>query len=163
MSVYVNIICWYKIDSPKDLVLMIPILATLLPIIFFSLGIIDLLHNKLIFNKDGLLVTGQKFKGKIQYKEYIHYSEIVDIRIVCAHMDSKGHSIKIMGIASMRPHIFFEFKLQNGASKLLHIEIYSVRQRKKILEIINQMTNLNFLYSNLENVDQSMFKRKENK
>ena len=63
----------------------------------------------------------------------------------------------------MRPHIFFEFELRNETTKLIYIEIYSVRQRKKILEIINQMTNLNFSYSNLENVDQSMFRRKENK
>lgn len=59
--------------------------------------------------------------------------------------------------------MFFVFELRNEASKLIYIEIYSVRQRKKILEIINQMTNLNFSYSNLENVDQSMFRRKENK
>ncbi len=31
----------------------------------------------------------------------------------------------------MRPLIFFEFELQNETSKLIYIEIYVVRQRKK--------------------------------
>lgn len=153
--------CWNKFATPNDFVLMIPILATLFSIIMFSLGLIDLLPNKLIFNEDGLLVTGQKFKGKIQYKEYIHYSDIVDIRMVCAHIDSRGYTIKNRGIATMRPHMFFEFIMANNKSKFLHVEIYSIKQRKKILEIINQMTNLNFSYSKLEKLDQSIFRRKK--
>lgn len=153
--------CWNKFATPKDFVLMIPILATLFSIIMFSLGLIDLLHNKLIFNEDGLFVTGQKFKGKIQYKEYIHYGDIVDIRIVCAHIDSRGYTIKNRGIASMRPHVFFEFIMANNKSKFLHVGIYSIKQRNIILKNINQMTKQNFFYSNLEKLDQSIFRRKK--
>ena len=160
LSIYANLMCWYKIKTPNDIILMIPILATLFSMIMFSLGLIDLLPNKLIFNEDGLLVTGQKFKGKIQYKEYIHYSDIVDVRLICAHIDSRGYTIKNRGIASMRPHRFFECIIADKKSKFLHIEIYSIKQRKQILEIISQMTNQNFSYDKLEKLDQSIFRRK---
>lgn len=160
LSIYVNLMCWYKIKAPKDFILMIPILASLFSIIMFSLGLIDILPNKLIFNEEGLFVTGQKFKKKIQYKEYIQYSDIVDIKMVCAHINSRGYTIKISGIASMYPHVFFEFIMINKKSKFLHVDIYSIKQRKKILEIINKMTNLNFSYGKLEKLDQSIFRRK---
>ena len=100
------------------------------------------------------------WQGKIQYKEYIHYSDIVDVRLICAHIDSRGYTIKNTGIASMRPHVFFEFIIANKKSKFLHIEIYSIKQRKQILEIISQMTNQNFSYDKLEKLDQSIFRRK---
>ena len=43
--------------------------------------------------------------------------------------------------------IDFDSTIANKKSKFLHIEIYSIKQRKKILEIINQTTNKNFSYT----------------
>ena len=163
VSFYVAVLCLYKLFTLKAYVLIIPIMATLFSTILFGYIFICNISNKMILNNEKITITGQKIKGKIQHKEFISFSEIKNVKLICAHIDSKGQKLNNKGIASMRPHIFFEFELRNETSKLIYIEIYSVRQRKKILEIINQMTNLNFSYSNLENVDQSMFKRKENK
>ena len=140
---------------------MIPIICAIFPIIMFSIALVDLIHNKLIFYDDRLLVTGQKLNRGIQYKEIIYYSSIKDIRIICAHIDSRGKAIKNDGIISMRPHIYFEFILHDGTSKLVHIEIYSINQRKKILDIINRMAKLNFSYDHLKKIDLSMFKKKK--
>ena len=163
VSFYVAVLCLYKLFTLKAYVLIIPIMATLFSAILFGYIFICNISNKMTLNNEKITITGQKIKGKIQHKEFISFSEIKNVKLICAHIDSKGQKLNNKGIASMRPHIFFEFELRNETSKLIYIEIYSVRQRKKILEIINQMTNLNFSYSNLENVDQSMFRRKENK
>ena len=163
VSFYVALLCLYKLFTLKAYVLIIPIVATLFSTMLFGYIFICNISNKMILNNEGIAITGQKIKGKIQDKEFISFSEIKNIKLICAHIDSKGQKLNNKGIASMRPHIFFEFELRNETSKLIYIEIYSVRQRKKILKIINQMTNFNFSYSNLENVDQSMFRRKENK
>ena len=160
VSFYVAVLCLYKLFTLKAYVLIIPIVATLFSAILFGYIFICNISNKIILNSEKITITGQKIKGKIQHKEFISFSEVKNVKLICAHIDSKGQTLNVEGIASMRPHIFFEFELRNSTSKLIYIEIYSVRQRKKILEIINQMTNLNFSYSNLENVDQSMFRRK---
>ena len=163
VSFYVALLCLYKLFTLKAYVLIIPIVATLFSTMLFGYIFICNISNKMILNNEKIIITGQKIKGKIQHKEFISFSEIKNVKLICAHIDSKGQKLNNKGIASMRPHIFFEFELRNETSKLIYIEIYSVRQRKKILEIINQMTNLNFSYSNLEYFDQSMFRRKENK
>lgn len=163
VSFYVALLCLYKLFTLKAYILIIPIMATLFSAIFFGYIFICSISNKMILNNEKIIITGQKMKGKIQHKEFISFNEIKNVKLICAHVDSKGQILNIKGIASMRPHIFFDFELRNGTSKLIYIEIYSLRQRKKILEIINQMTNLNFSYSNLEKVDESMFRRKENK
>lgn len=163
VSFYVAVLCLYKLFTLKAYVLIIPIVAILFSAILFGYIFIGNISNKMILNNEGIVITGQKIKGKIQHKDFISFSRINNVKLICAHIDSKAQKLKNIGIASMRPHIFFEFELQNGTSKLIYIEIYSVRQRKKMLEIINCMTNLNFTYSNLENIDQSIFRRKENK
>ena len=163
VSFYVALLCLYKLFTLKAYVLIIPIVSTLFSTMLFGYIFICNISNKMILNNEGIAITGQKIKGKIQHKEFISFSEIKNVKLICAHIDSKGQKLNNKGIASMRPHMFFVFELRNEALKLIYIEIYSVRQRKKILEIINQMTNLNFSYRNLENVDQSMFRRKENK
>ena len=144
ISVYVCLMFWTKLIQSKDLILVIPIMSALFAIIIFSLSCIDIFSNKIIFNDEGILVTGQKFKGGIQRNEYIYYSEIKDIKIICAHIDSKGKPIKNNGIVSVRPHIFFEFVMNNESIKLIHIDIYSINQRKKILDIINKKAQLDF-------------------
>ena len=164
VSFYVALLCLYKLFTLKAYVLIIPIVATLFSTMLFGYIFICNISNKMILNNEGIAITGQKMKGKIQHKEFISFSEIKNVKLICAHIDSKGRQLNTnKGIASMRPYIFFEFELRNETSKLICIEIYSVRQRNKILNIINQVTNLNFSYSNLEKVDQSMFRRKENK
>lgn len=163
VSFYVALLCLYKLFTLKAYVLIIPIVATLFSTMLFGYIFICNISNKMILNKEGIVITGQKIKGKIQHKDFISFCEIKNVKLICAHIDSKGQKLKNIGIASMRPHIFFEFELRNETSKLIYIEIYSVRQRKKILEIINQKSNFNFSYSNLENIDYSMFRRKENK
>ena len=162
-SLYATMLSVYKLFTFKAYVLMIPIAAAVCSTILFGYVFICNVSNKMILNNKGITITGQKIKGKIQHKDFIDFSKIKNIKLICAHIDSKGQKLNISGIASLRPHIFFEFELQNESSKLVYIEIYSVRQRKKILEIINRMTGLDFSYNNLEKVDQSIFRRKNKK
>lgn len=161
VSLYVVVLCAYKLFTLKAYILIIPIVAALFGTLMFAYVLICNVPNKMIISNEGITITGQKIKGKIQHKEFIGFSEIKNVKLICAHIDSKGQKLNNKGIASMRPHIFFEFQLQNETSKLIYIEIYSVRQRKKILETINRMANLDFSYNNLENIDESMFRRKE--
>lgn len=160
VSFYVAVLCLYKLFILKAYILIIPIVATLFSAILFGYIFICNISNKMILNSEGIAITGQKIKGRIQHKDFISFCEIKNVKLICAHIDSKGKKLKIIDIASMRPHIFFEFELHNEKSKLIYIEIYSVRQRKKILETINRMTSLHFSYNNLENIDASMFRKK---
>ena len=156
-------LCAYKLFAFRAYVLIIPITAALSSAILFGFIFICNISNKIILNDKVITATGQKMKGKIQHREFINFFEIKNIKLLCAHTDSQGKKLNNVGIASLRPHMFFEFILQNESSKLIYIEIYSVKQRKKILDIINKMTNLNFLYNQLENTDESIFRRKERK
>lgn len=161
VSFYVEALCIYKLFTLKAYVLVIPIVAGLFGIIMFVYILICNVFNKLIITNEGITITGQRIKGRIQYKEFVSFSEIKDIKLICANIDSKGQKLNNKGITSMRPHIFFEFILLNETSKLLYIEIYSLRQRKSILEAINKMTNLNFSYGKLEKKDESIFRKKK--
>ena len=164
VALYVTMVCVYKAFTIKDYIFIIPIVAALCGATLFGYVFTCNVSNRMILDDKGITVTGQKMKGPIQHREFIGFSEIKNIRLICAHIDSKGRNLKIEGIASSRPHIFFEFELQDESLKLIYIEIYSIRQRKKILELINRMTNLNFSYDSLEKIDQSMFrKRQKNK
>ncbi len=161
VSLYITILCFYKLFTIKAYVLIIPIMSTLFSTILFGYLFVCNICNKMILNNEGITITGQKIKNPIQHKEFISFLEIKNVKLICAHIDSKGKRLNVTGIASSRPHIFFEIELQNESLKRIYIEIYSIRQRKKILEIINLMTNLNFSYSELENIDYSMFRRKK--
>lgn len=131
VNFYAAVLCLYKLLTLKAYVLIIPIVATLFSAIVFVYIFIGNITNKMILNNEGITITGQKIKDKIQHYDFISFSRINNIKLICAHIDSKSQKLKNIGIASMRPYIFFEFELQNGTSKLIYIEIYSVRQRKK--------------------------------
>lgn len=134
-------------------ILIIPTIATLLSFSLFFYIFLCNIPNKIILSTDKIIVTGQKNKGKVQYREIVEYCKIRDIKLLCGCIDSQGHYLKNKGIASMRPHVFYEFILQDGSSKLVYIEIYSIRQRKKILKIINEKANLNLTYKHLQKID----------
>lgn len=158
-SLYILIKSIYMLVVLMEYILIIPIACCLLGVIIGVGAVVSILANKIIFTDEKIIATGGK--GSIQHKEVIDYLEIKDISLIFAHIDSKGKTLKTFGYASMRPHLFFEFCLQNGLSKLIHIEIYSIKQRKKMLEIINKKTNLNFAYSKLERKDKSIFKKRK--
>lgn len=135
-------------------------MAALYSVILFSYTILCNIPNKIILNDEAIYVTGQKIKGKIQHRGVINFSEIKDIKLIYTHTDSKGQKLKRDGVAvSMRAYFFLEFLLKNGLSKRIYIEIYSIRQRKQLLRIINEKANLDFSYDQLERKDDSMFKR----
>lgn len=163
ISLYAVILCVYELLAFNTYVLIIPMVAGLAGSTLFGYVFICNVFNKMTLTDKGIAVTGQKMKGGIQLKEFIDFDEIKNVKLICAHMNSKGKKINIVGIASMRPHVFLEFVLQNEMSKFIYIEIYSVKQRKKILKIVNQMTNLDFSYKQLEKKDQSIFRKTKNK
>ena len=161
ISLYAIMLCAYKMYLLKALVLIIPVLAALNGAMLFGYIVICNIPNRMILTDKCITVTGQKMKSKIQHRETVDLAEIRNIRMILAHIDSKGKPLKVEGIASMRSHVFFEFELQNNTSKLVYIEIYSVRQRKKIIDFINDAANLNLSYGNLERSDQSIFRKRK--
>ncbi len=163
VSLYTTIICSYKLFIFKAYVLIIPITATLFSTILFWYVFVCNICNKMILNNEGIAITGQKMKNPIQHKEFISFLEIKNVKLICAHIDSKGKRLNITGIASSRPHIFFEFELQNESLKRIYIEIYSLRQRKQMLDIINKKTGLALSYDKLERKDYSIYRRNKKK
>lgn len=156
-------ICAYKMVTTGAYVLIIPIVASLSGVIMFTYIFVCNILNITILTDEGIAITGQKIKGKIQYEEFIGFSEIKNVKLICAHINSKGQKLNIEGISSLRAHIFFEFELQNETTKLLYIEPYAKWQRKQLLAIINERTGHNFSYETLERRDESMFARKKKK
>ena len=156
-------ICAYKMVTTGAYVLIIPIVASLSGVIMFTYIFVRNILNITILTDEGIAITGQKIKGKIQYEEFIGFSEIKNVKLICAHINSKGQKLNIEGISSLRAHIFFKFETQNETTKLLYIEPYAKWQRKQLLAIINERTGHNFSYETLERQDESMFARKRKK
>ena len=110
--------------------------------------------NMAIFNEEEILITGQSLSMVFQCKEIVKYSEIVDVQMIKVTGNSQGKIVKdIMNKKSRRSrrNEFFEFKIKDGSSKLLYIEVYSASQRMEMLDIINSKTGMNFSYLQLKN------------
>lgn len=110
VSFYVTILCLYKLFTLKAYILIIPIVAALSGTILFCYIFICNISNKMILNNEGIIITGQKIKGKIQHKDSIRFCEIKNVKLICVYIDFKGQKLKNIGIASMGPHIFLNLK-----------------------------------------------------
>lgn len=120
--------------------------------------IISMSRCSIIFESNKIIVAGFKHGPTILYKE------IYDIRILCACVDLRGKTPKrTPGIVNVpRPVLYYEVLLIDGSSKLIPLEVLSIRQRKHVLDVINENTGKSFSYEELLYLDRSPFSRKKN-
>lgn len=122
-------------------------------------------HNRIIFNPGCINITGEKGKlsERIQFEERVSYDDIENIRLICANLNSKKERINSSNLGNMNPRVFFEFTLKSQETKWVCVSLFSKRQRKEMLDIINAQTGKNFSYDTLEKEDISIYKKKANK
>ena len=133
--------------------------------IMFLYALIYNLHNRIIFDYEKIIITGHwiiKNEG-LQFPDEIEYNEIKDVSIICANANSLKKRIRNAGYSSLRPFFFYEITLKNNETKWMYIECFSKRQRKLMLNIINDKAGLNLSYELLERKDFSIYKKNKNK
>ena len=131
----------------------------------FLFVLIYILHNKIVLTDNKIIITGhlnKKNKG-LQFPDEIEYNEIQDVAIICANANSKKKQIKNAGYSSLRPFIYYELMLKNEETKWIYIECFTKKQRKQILDIINDKVGLNLSYEQLERKDYSIYKKSKRK
>ena len=138
-------------------------LIGLLPLILGATSYYVMFYNRIIFLDEIIDITGDKGKDseRIQFKDEIAYSDISDIRLVYANLNSKKKRKPSPSLGNLQPNMFFEFVLINQKTKWVYVSVFSKKQRKEMLEIINSKTGKNFSYDTLEREDSSMYKKKE--
>lgn len=146
-----------------QLPLLILIMCILYMNALFLTNIISGLHNRVIFYDKKIVITGHwmiKNEG-LQFPDEIEYSEIKDVAIICSNTNSLKKRIKNAGYTSLRPFIFYEITFKNDETKWIYIECFSKRQRKLMLQIINNEAGLNLSYEKLERKDYSIYKKRK--
>ncbi len=128
-------------------------------------SIINIVYNRVIFTENKIIMTGEILKKseRIQFKDSINYCEICDIRVIYTNTNSKKQRIQLTGYGSLAPRLYFEIKLNNGKIKRIYISGFSYIQKKKMLELINKYTGLNFDYKTIDKIDDSCFNFKKRK
>ena len=110
-------------------------------------------YNRIVFYEDRIVVTGNlgKKTWRTQYSDCIHYTDIVDVTIIVAcGKNSKKRNLKDRSVSNIRPTPFFEFLLKNGKTKWVCIYSFGIRQRKKMLQLINERSGLSLDYARLK-------------
>ena len=128
----------------------------------FSFALFYNLHNKIIFSEEEIVITGHlivKNEG-LQFPDKIKYDEIRNVSIICANANSLKKRIKGSVYTSLRPYTYFEFELTSGNTKWVFLECFSKRQQIQMLNIINNYTNLDLSYNQLEKKDFSIYSKK---
>ena len=133
-------------------------------IVIFIPPSIYLLHNRLIFYYDKIVITGHRFKKVgLQYPDEIKYNEIKNVSLIYSNANSRKKRINVRGYTALRPYTYFEIWLEDDKTKWILVECFSMIQRKKMLQIINQKTGLNLLYNQLEKKNDSIYKKRKKK
>ena len=133
-------------------------------IVIFISPSIYLLHNRLIFYYDKIVITGHRFKKVgLQYPDEIKYNEIKNVSLIYSNANSRKKRINVSGYTALRPYTYFEIWLEDDKTKWILVECFSMIQRKKMLQIINQKTGLNLVYNQLEKKNDSIYKKRKKK
>lgn len=122
-------------------------------------------HNRMIFTPDRINITGEKGKvsERIQFEETIAYNDIENIRLICANLNSRKEHIGSSNLGNLNPSVFFEFILKSQETKWVCVSLFSKKQRKEMLEIINSKTGKSFSYDALEEEDLSIYSKMKSK
>ena len=114
---------------------------------------ISQIRGSIIFEYDKIVIAAAK-QGPT-----ILYDEIYDIRLLCANVTLQGKTpkFKFHTPGGSAPGLFYEVLLIDGSSKLIPLDILSVRQRKYVLDVINEKTGKSFSYKELSYNDRSIY------
>ena len=143
---------------------MLMVLLGAYPVGLFGFAIVNCWHNQIILYDDRIVVTGHIIikKRGIQFPDEIQYSEIENVKLICANANSLKKRMKDANVyASLRALVYFEFILKNGKTKWVFIEPFSKKQREEILAMINLKAGLNLSYLLLEKQDYSIFRKRK--
>lgn len=161
-GIFMTIIGLYVLLAYDQYESLIIIVSGLITVTLFLFVLIYNIHNRIVFYDKKIVITGHwiiKNEG-LQFSDEIEYSEIKDVSIICANTNSLKKRIKKAGYSSLRPFVFYEINLKSNETKWIYIECFSKKQRKKILNIINDKAGLNLSYDLLERKDFSLYNRK---
>lgn len=144
---------------------LVEFLSGIYAVYLFLYSLIYNVHNKVILTDDKIIITGHLIVKKqgLQFPDQIEYDDIQDVAIICANANSLKKRIKNAGYSSLRPYIYYEITLKNGDTKWMYIECFSRRQRKLILNTINDKADLHLSYDQLERKDFSIYKKSNKK
>jgi len=164
-GVYMVVIGIYILFTNVEFQSFILIFGGLYLIYLFGSATFNILHNKIILTDNKIIVTGPPTDKKdgLQFSDEIGYDEIQGVALIYANANSKKKRIKNAGYSSLRPFLYYEVTLKNDETKWIYIECFSKKQRKEILNTINDKTGLNLSYKQLERKDYSIYKRKNSK
>ena len=115
-----------------NIMALLGIVAGLYMLCSFFFYMIDLLHNVIILSEEKIIVTGHLFvkKGGLQHPVEINYKDIISVSMICANANSLKRKIKNAGYSNLRPFFYYEIMLNNGETKWIYIECFSIKQRK---------------------------------
>ena len=146
----------YTINSKQ----FIYLLVITLPLTLFCVVVfVWIFYNKIIFTEDKIIIKEDKIPDKnmkTQYKDEIFFEDIVDVKMV---MSRNKNSLKKWYSENHYRHkkIFFNVILKEQESKWVCVYPFSIKQRKKMLQIINEKTGLNIdyddIFANREEID----------
>ena len=144
---------------------ILKILVGFFPVFILLPSYYSTFYNRIIFRDEIIEITGNKGKitERLQLEDKVAYLDIEDIRLVYANKNSqkKRHSSAHLG--NLQPSMFFEFVLKNQKTKWVSVSLFSKKQRKEMLEIINSKTGKSFSYDALEEEDLSIYSKMKSK
>lgn len=130
-------------------------------------GLTVSLYARISFDDESIKIIGdsslEKTKEQLRRKDQIAYSEIENINLVrITNSDSRRRPYSNVRMALLS-RLYFEFVLVNGKTKWCYVDMFSKRQRKQMLNIINQKTGRDFDYDKLNLIDFTKKKQKKPK
>ena len=148
---YVTIVSIYYLLVDRQYGLIFTIIIGLYGDFLWLWGIVCTIHNRIIFDERGITVTGdcRPKKHRIQFPLAVNYNDIQGIALVYSYLNSEKRRIKSVryGLGLLT---YYELTLANGKTKWIHLNRFSKKQRKQMLEIINKKANLNISWEDLE-------------
>lgn len=113
------------------------------------LNVIQILLYTVVLTDEKIYTHGQILWRKVQYPVNIKYSEIYKLGLLCTYSNSLGKKINA-GCGSGMPHLFLQvYTTSKKRPTNILIELFSIKQRKQIVELISNYANLGVTYEQL--------------
>ena len=127
------------------------VLLAILPLVLALYAVIQLATYTVVLTDTEIYTRGQFGWGKLQYPVKVKYCDITNLEIKASHKNSLGKTSGFTSNRTSMPCLFLKIytKGKKGSTNIL-IEFFSVKQRKQILKMICDNSNLNITYEILE-------------
>ena len=159
--VVVGTLLWEIITIEGFIITQLLIVSVLMAVNLFFIvltvwQICAMVYYRIIFLDDKIIITGDKLDkdSKIQFKDEFVISEIKNVKFIISNRNSKRKTYHWYVRSGYATKSYFEFEMENGDKKWVFIFYFSKKQRKNMINIINEKTGLNIdydiLYKNYE-------------